>query len=116
MHERLSTKNSTETTLIHSTDTIFKAMDQKKTTAVVLLDMSKAFDGGRSLYNIKLIDIGVSSSCLVWFRSYLSQRYQAIRINSVLLEKSPVVSSVAQASILGPLLFIIYVNDLPSVS
>ena len=58
--------------------------------------------------------VGVSSSCLSWFKSYLSERYQTVRINSTLSDKLTVVSGVPQVSILVPLLFSIYVNDLSS--
>ena len=96
------TWHSTETSLIHSTDYILKATDQKKVTAVILLDMSKAFDSiNHNILLAKLEDVGVSSRCLGWFKSYLSERHQAVRIKSTLPEKLPVVSRVPQGSILG---------------
>ena len=80
---------------------ILNAIDGKKTTAVVLLDMSKAFD---------TINHGILPSCVAWFTSYLSDRRQVVRINSELSDPLPVVSRVPQGSILGPILFSVYVK------
>ena len=78
--------------------------------------MSKAFDSlNHNILLLKLQDIGLSPAALNWFSSNLSNRFQAVRINSELSDKLPIQSGAPQGSILGPILFNIYVNDLPSV-
>lgn len=78
---------SAETSVIQTTDAILNAMDKKKLTAVVFLDMSKAFDSiNHEILISKLQDVGASASTLEWFRSYLTDRKQVVKIYSATSE------------------------------
>lgn len=96
--------HSTDTLNIQRTNNILEAMDKKLITALVLLDLSKAFDSidhARLLH--KLFTIGASHSTVKWFKSYLTGRRQYVRIGSAYSETLPITHGVPQGAILSPL-------------
>ena len=107
--------HSTETAAISLTDTIRRNIDQGLLTGAVFIDLSKAFNTvDHALLLQKLRYYGIENLELKWFEDYLTNRMQVVDYQNVMSDFQSITSGVPQGSILGPLLFILLVNDLPS--
>ncbi len=108
--------NSTSTCLVDFLQNIYENIEQSRTVGVLFLDLRKAFDTvDHRILVSKLSHLGLSNSTLYWLESYLYGRTQVTSVNNCYSKPGIVECGVPQGSILGPLLFILYVNSLPSV-
>ena len=106
-------RHSTITTLIKVTDDWFQAIDKGEYTGAVFVDLKKVFDTvDCDILIKKLRRIGINGIPSSWIKSYMSNRICRTFVNSKLSSESVISCGVPQGLLLGPLLFIIYVNDL----
>ena len=107
--------HSTMTALLRATNNWSINIDKGHINGVIFIDLKKAFDTvNHEIIIRKLQNYGLDRNALAWFQSYLSNRSQKCLVNGKLSDSRPITCGVPQGSIIGPLLFLVYINDLPN--
>ena len=110
-------KHSTYMAIAQLVDKVTNAVEKDETTIGLFLDLSKAFDTiDHKILLHKLEHYGFRGIVLEWFKDYLTNRTQYVAFNDCTSDPQNIICGVPQGSILGPLLFILYVNDITFTS
>ena len=108
---------STQDALLCVTEKIYKNLNDSLSSIAIYVDFSKCFDTlNRNILLKKMQRYGIHGVALELFKSYLDDRYQAVKVNGVTSQFKLINAGVPQGSVLGPILYLIYVNELPYIS